>query len=143
MKEEKKYPWNGYQVTENGEIYSSNGRTLHVSENGYIWITIGGKKKRKQAGRIVYEAITGKKLGTGYVMVFLDGDCCNVSFNNLKPVSRKEYFKNYDWQTIKKVPKQHEPEIRRAYNYGTSKKELAEKFGCCEQTIAKIINGTY
>lgn len=143
MEEKKTYPWNGYWVTEEGKICSSSGRMLHVSDDGYIWITIGGKKKRKQAGRIVYEAVTGKELGTGYVMVFLNGDCCNVSFNNLKPVSRKEYFKNHDWQTIKKVSKQQEPDIRKAFERGVSKKELAIQFGCCEQTITKIINGTY
>lgn len=137
------FPHLGYLVSIDGTITSAAGRSLNVSDTGYVWVVINGKKRRKQAGRFVYEAVTGKHLGAGYVLLFKDGNCCNIAFDNLDPVKRKEYFEGFDWQALKKISAEQQDEIIKAAKQGVQSKILAKQYHCCEQTITKIINGKY
>lgn len=116
---------------------------MKISEDGHIWIQIDGKKRRRLAGRIVYEAVSKEELGRDCVLVFRDGDCTNVSYSNLSAVKRKDYFRDFDWQKLKKVNLTVQENIMQDFREGKSKQQLASDYGCCVATITKIVNGTY
>lgn len=147
--EQKKYKYYESYVTEDGKIYNETGKEAKVSD-GCVYIQVGDKKCRRVAGRVVYEAVSGKKLDHGDVMVYKDGDRNNVAFENLNAVTRKEYFKGYDWSNFFCLTEEQQKEIKRTYrsiNDATDRKftyaELAVLFKCSPSTIQKVIKGTY
>ena len=143
MSKKELYAYHGYAVTMDGEIINAAGRHLKISDDGHVWLQIKGKKCRRIAGRVVYEAITRESLGNAYVLIFLDGDCTNTAFTNLSAVKRSTYFLNHDWQDMKMFSHEQQEHIRRDYKKGIGKKQLAKHYGCCVQTIKKVVDGKY
>ena len=142
-KNNKYYAFHGYRISLDGEILNSSGKKMKISEDGHIWLQIDGKKRRRLAGRIVYEAVTKQRLGRDYVLVFQDGDCTNIAFANISAVKRKDFFKDFDWQKLKKISPEQQKVIRLEFTNGKSKQQLARDYDCCVPTITKIVNGTY
>ena len=135
------YEYNGYNITKDGTVKNQNGKIMSVSD-GKISLTIHGKKYRRLAGRVVWAAVNGRELTAKEILLYKDGNKDNISYDNLEVLQRKEYFSGCEWPTIRKFNKEKQKEIlSRAGNLSVP--ELAAEYKCCEQTIRKVLNGTY
>lgn len=159
--EKQKAMKDGYTIYENGEIYSPNGKKIKINaRTGYVILRVpdeNGKTMRKtiSAGRFVYSAFFGE-IPPKSIVQFKDGDITNVALDNLIYKTRKEYFKNYDWGTMKRFNPDIVEEIRQQFNYEERKKhgfcgayahpsyrEMAEAYRCSISTIQKIVREEY
>lgn len=135
------YEYNGYSITKDGTVRNQNGKVMSVSD-GQISLTIHGKKRRRLAGRIVWAAINGRELTAKEVLVYRDGNRDNISYDNLEVLQRKEYFSGCEWSTLRKLNKEKQREILVKSDI-LSIQELAAEYKCCDQTIRKVLRGTY
>ena len=81
------------QVTPNGDFFIDGVKrklTTH-GRNKAVIRTFGGDSVRKEflAGKLMYEAITGTVLTTGYTIRFKNNDPMDVRFNNIYPCGKK------------------------------------------------------
>lgn len=135
------YKYYGYNITKDGIVRNQNGKIMSISD-GQISLTIHGKKHRRLAGRIIWAAVNGRELTPKEILVYKDGNKDNISYDNLKILQRKEYFSGCEWPTIRKLNKEKQREILNKAK-SSSIPELAEEYRCCEQTIRKVLKGTY
>lgn len=139
----------GNQVYEDGRIYNAIGDKIAIKD-GIVRLYINGKKRTLLAGRVVYEAFTGKEIPKGYVIKFRDGDKNNASYQNVEVIDRKTFFDGHVWEC--KFTKEEKEQIRKEYDATNPKQhgfkrgnerpsyvDLAKKYGCSKSTIIKII----
>ncbi len=135
----KEYLYHAYKVKKNGTIISPLGEPLTMDEKGCVKVIFDGKKHIFLAGRVVYEAVTGDTIGRNKVVLFKDGNCNNPAFDNIKVITRKEYFAGHDWSCIYKASKEERKKILEDRQGGMSIRKLADKYKLNILTIQKII----
>jgi hypothetical protein len=82
-----------YEISNTGRIRTKPKELKpKISKQGLLEISLCKNNKRsgKMLGRLVCEAFLGKELTKDDVVIYLDGDKTNCSFDNLKVISRSE-----------------------------------------------------
>lgn len=68
-----------------------------VNTDGYIEVKVAEPNKWRAKQRVVWEEMTGEKLTSNDVIIFLNGDKMNLSADNLYKLTRAELVRyNYD-----------------------------------------------
>lgn len=108
--------------------------------------------------KVVYEAFTGQTVPRTMIVRYRDENPENVNINNIAFVSKKEYFRDYDWSPLKKLSDDTVQEIRHIYRVGETNRgnlknqlnrevpsqyELSKQYEVSLSTIQKIVKGVY
>lgn len=148
LRNEEKRDYYGYSVYKNGIIMSLKGEPLSpytaTYKNSHVNMTINGKKTKKNRAILIYNMFSEKPLDRKHIIRFKDGNSDNVAFDNLMPVTRKEYYHSIGLNGKSRMTEEEKDEIRRIYenrNNSVSIRDLCIKYGCSLLTIQKILKG--
>lgn len=139
MSKEIMYEYYGYGVVKSGKIYDAFGDEVPLMKNGTVRITLlDGQMHCLSAGKIVYEAITKTDLGRKYVVKYKDGNKLNPAFDNIEVISRKEYFKDHEWNG--RLSKEEREELCNSYYIKRPTfTELALQYNTTSEAIQDIL----
>lgn len=134
----------GLTVRSDG-IILRNGRIVRERSNGRVYFHINGKPVSKLRSRIVFEAMTGRKLRNNETVAFRDGNPENCAWTNLYSITTAERRASLDIDTRRRKFTREEAEAVRSeyYSTGTPIRELAKKYGCSVVTVNKMTRGEY
>lgn len=139
----------GYTITKNGEIISPTGNSLNAYYFTYpyshVTLKINDKSVKLNRAILIYELFSGEELKRNtFVIQFRDGNPANASFDNIYPVSKKEFWDEKQQRTGKKYGKSLTEEEKRTIidEYkagGQSFRKLSRKYNVCLATITKAL----
>lgn len=148
IKEQDKASYDGgYTILRDGRIINCFGRELHPYffsyPDSHVTLRINDKVYKKNRAVLIYDTFNDKPFDRkNNVLVFKDGDKGNPAFDNLKEISRKEFY------ALNKEKHNGKPylssemcsQIIADYKKGdTSIRKLSVKYGCAVATIQRII----
>lgn len=149
-REEELYDYENYKVSKDGSIYDILMNKRPVLKGGIVTIFRNGKRCNKSAARIVYEAVSGKKLSKVDIVKTKDGNEMNVAYDNLYLEKRKTVSirKKFSPEMVEKIRKEYNKEEREKNGYRgiyahPTYEEMCDKYDCSIATMYKIINNLY
>ncbi len=111
--------YHGYTITKNGEIISPTGNTLSAYYFTYpyshVTLKINHKSVKMNKAILIYELFSGEELKRNtFVIRFRDGNPANASFDNIYPISKKEFWDEKQQRTGRNYGKNLTEEIHPA-----------------------------
>ncbi len=118
-------------------------------------LSINGTKRTFSAHRAVWEAFCGP-IPQGMQINHRNGNKADNSISNLELCTSSEN-RAHAYRVLgvapninpnhgikngrAKLKSEHIPEIKRLYNSGLTQNEIADRYGVCQKTISRIVNG--
>ncbi len=106
--------------------------------------------------RFMYQLFHEETITLKDLIIFADGNRNNIHIDNLRKVSRKEYYdkvpnnrklkRAFSDEACEKIKAEYRDNGRNVNQYvkeGLSIRELATKYDCAPKTITKILRGEY
>ena len=125
-----------------GLVFSRWGTELGRGKGKFQYIDANGRKHQVLKLKFVYEAVNGE-LPRDLVVQPKDGNELNSRIDNAQVISRKEYFKDYDYSYAAAADQETIDAIKYDRERGFSFNQLASKYRISSGTIIKIVKGEY
>ena len=125
-----------------GLVFSRWGTELGRGKAKFQYIDADGRKHQVLKLKFVYEAVNGE-LPRGRILLPKDGDELNCKIDNALIISRKEYFKDYDYSYAAAADQETIDRIKYDKERGYSFNQLVTKYRISSGTIMKIVKGEY
>lgn len=146
MELKESYDYLGYYTIypKEGKVVTNlTGREIGKGKESIVLEIGKPNRANRKKMKLIYECVYGK-LPKGYVVQAIDGDKTNCKIDNIRAVTRVDYYKDYDWRCKVKLDEKAVEEIRdKFFRLHITEKQLAYDYGVGKSTVYKIIKGNY